>query len=85
MDTLLTVAEVATTLRLKPGTVYSLVAARKLRHSRVGLGRGRIVIPADAIEEYLAGTTVGAEEAERPPKTAAAPNRRPAFKHIRVN
>ena len=75
-----------TQLRLKPGTVYSLIAARKLRHSRVGLGRGRIVIPAEAVEEYLAGTTVGAEEdAERPPKTTATPDRRRAFKHIRVN
>jgi excisionase family DNA binding protein len=86
MSKLLTVEEAARVLRLRRGTVYSLVATKKIRHARVGCGRGRIVIPAEAIEEYLAQTTVGVEEGV--PEPSPPPRRqkpRPAFKHIRVS
>lgn len=55
---LLTVREAAEKLRLSEATVYALCAAKKLRHQRVGLGRGKLVIPVDAIAEYLAKGTV---------------------------
>jgi excisionase family DNA binding protein len=86
MGTLLTVEEAAEVLRLKRGTVYNLVATRKIRHSRVGCGHGRIVIPADAIEEYLSQTTVGVEEGTKEPLPPPPPKKTlPAFKHIRVS
>lgn len=83
----LTLKEAAALLRLSPGSVYQLCATRKLRHRRVGPnGRGKILIPADAIEEYLAQATVGVEEAaESAPPLPSRPKAAPAFKHIRVN
>lgn len=60
---LLTVKEAAPRLRLSPPSVYALCAARRLRHQRVGVGRGKILIPADAIAEYLAKGTVKSTEA----------------------
>lgn len=57
-----TVKEAAPLLRLSPASVYALCAARKLRHQRVGLGRGKIVIPPEAIAEYLAKGTVKSTE-----------------------
>lgn len=59
----LTVKEAAPQLRLSVASVYALCAGRKLRHQRVGVGRGKIVIPADAIDEYLAKGTVKSIEA----------------------
>ncbi len=58
----LTVKEAAPHLRLSPASVYALCAARKLRHQRVGLGRGKILIPPEAIAEYLAKGTVKSTE-----------------------
>jgi excisionase family DNA binding protein len=65
------VAEAAKELGVSAGTVYALCAARKLRHERIGLGRGRIRIPEDAIQEYRRSVTVGVElAASVPPATA---------------
>jgi excisionase family DNA binding protein len=61
----LTVKEAATRLRLSSAAVYALCAGKLLRHSRVGVGRGKILIPPDAIDEYLARGTV--RSAERHP------------------
>ncbi|WP_168218903.1 helix-turn-helix domain-containing protein [Limnoglobus roseus] len=58
----LTVKEAATCLRLSPAAVYGLCAAKLLRHQRVGVGRGKILIPPDAIDEYLARGTVRSAE-----------------------
>lgn len=58
----LTVKEAAAELRLSKGAVYALCASRKLRHQRVGQGRGKIVVPPDAIAEYLAKGTVKSVE-----------------------
>lgn len=55
------VAEAAKELGVSPGTVYSLCASRKIRHERIGLGRGTIRIPEDALEEYRRSVTVTAE------------------------
>jgi hypothetical protein len=38
-----------------------------LRHIRVGTGRGKVLVPEDAIEEYLKGRTVMADGSKRPP------------------
>lgn len=78
---LLSVSETAVELRLSENTVYGLCRARKLRHERHGLGRGKILIPEDAIAEYRRGVTVaaGGETAVKPPPTP-----RPAFRHLRV-
>ena len=59
----LTVNEAAPVLRLSTASVYALCAAKKLRHQRVGVGRGKILIPPDAIREYLARGTVRSAEA----------------------
>jgi excisionase family DNA binding protein len=62
MKDLTTVKEAADELTLSAASVYALVAAKKLRHVRVGMGRGKILVPADAIREYLSkGTVVSAE------------------------
>lgn len=57
-----TIKEAAPLLRLCPASVYALCAAKKLRHQRVGLGRGKILIPPEAIEEYLSKGTVKSTE-----------------------
>ncbi len=57
-----TVKEAAVRMRLSTASVYALCAAKKLRHQRVGVGRGKILIPHDAIEEYLAKGTVKSTE-----------------------
>lgn len=58
----LTVKEAAAELRCSAATVYALCSARRLRHQRVGVGRGKIVIPPDAVAEYLAKGTVRSTE-----------------------
>jgi excisionase family DNA binding protein len=63
----LTIKEVASRLRLSPGSVYTMVHGGKLRHTRVGLRRGRILVPEDAVHEYLAeGQPAPAREAPTP-------------------
>jgi excisionase family DNA binding protein len=59
----MTVKEAARQLRLSAASVYALCAAKRLRHQRVGVGRGKILIPPDAITEYLAKGTVKSIEA----------------------
>lgn len=54
-----TVPEAANELGISTSLVYALLAARKLRHERIGLGRGRCLIPADALDEYRASRTIG--------------------------
>jgi excisionase family DNA binding protein len=63
------VAEAAKELGVSAGTVYGLCAGKKLRHERIGLGRGRIKIPEDALEEYRRSVTVGTERAASLPPT----------------
>ena len=50
---LYTVAEMAQKLRVSPATVYALCNAKKLAHTRVGVGRGAIRISDEAINNYL--------------------------------
>jgi excisionase family DNA binding protein len=81
LKNLLTIAEAAEVLHLSGNTVRALCSSRKLRHERHGLGRGKILIPEDAIEEYRASATVRAAT-----PTAAPPPDRAAviLKHLRL-
>lgn len=81
MSKLLTVTEAAEALHLSESTVRALCSGRKLRHERHGVGRGRILIPDDAIEEYRASVTVRAGTAN-----IAAPAPRPpvSLKHLKL-
>lgn len=54
---LLTVEEVAETLRLQPRTVYRMAKDHKLTFIRVG---GQLRFPADAFEAYLEAGTIAA-------------------------
>ena len=58
---LFTVKETAAQIGISPALVYALIARRKIRHERHGLGRGTIKIPEDAIEEYRRAVTVASE------------------------
>ena len=71
------VKQAAERLEISVSLVYSLAAAGKLRHCRVGHGRGRLRIPEDAIEEYLARCTFGVRE-EKPAASL------PRLKHIQL-
>jgi len=77
----LTVKEAAKQLRLSSATVYGLCQQRLLRHERLGLGRGKILIPEDAIEEYRRRQTVQTKTGGIP-KDAARPKR--VFRHIQI-
>jgi excisionase family DNA binding protein len=65
----LSVKQAAERLGVSTKLVYALCASRRLRHERHGLGRGRIKIPQDALEEYRRSVTVGVgrEAAASPP------------------
>lgn len=69
----LTVREAAERMRLSAASVYSLCSRKLLRHQRVGASRGKILIPLDAIDEYLAKGTVRSTE---PHPAALATGRR---------
>jgi excisionase family DNA binding protein len=64
---MLTVKEAATRMGISSATVYALCTARQLRHSRVGLGRGKIVILEVAVAEYLRARESGPAQLEPPP------------------
>jgi excisionase family DNA binding protein len=64
---LYTVKEAAEYLGLSASLIYGLCSRRKLRHERHGLGRGKILIPADALDEYRRSVTVGAGDASCAP------------------
>lgn len=51
---LLTAKEAASRLALSVGAVYALCNAGQLNHFRVGVDKGRIRIPVEAIDAYLA-------------------------------
>lgn len=69
---LLSVSEAAEQLGVSPALIYALCAHKRIRHERHGLGRGRIKIPENALEEYRQRVTVEVEaKGQRPlaPKT----------------
>ena len=74
---MLTVKDVAEKLGVSPTTVYGLCHRRKLRHARVGLGRGSVRIEEKDLDEYVKGATIGPERIQPPPP-------RERFKHLRI-
>lgn len=75
---MLTVKQVAEKLGVSPTTVYGLCQRRKLRHARVGLGRGAIRIEEKDLQCYLQEAMAGPEGAQPSPPTER-------FKHLRVS
>jgi len=73
-----TVKQAAIELGISTALVYALIARRKIRHERHGLGRGTIKIPEDAIEEYRRTVTVAPELAQN----AAVPAGGRRYKHL---
>ena len=69
----LSVRQAAERLGVSPSLVYALCASKRLAHERHGLGRGKILIPEGALEEYRRRQTVAA---------GGAPGRPPALGHI---
>jgi excisionase family DNA binding protein len=74
------VREAAVRLEVGTDTVYSLVAAGKLRCCRVGMGRGSIRISEEQIVEYLKSCETGG----MPPQPAPQPARKITLKHLRL-
>jgi len=78
--TLLTVRAAAERLGVSTALVYALCAARKIRHERHGLRRGRIKIPEDALEEYRQQQTVPTSEGPR--REVTLPRPRLKLRHL---
>ena len=78
---MLTVVQAANLLGVKPGLVYSLCSGGRLRHCKIGHGRGVIRIPEDALDEYVRSVTFGTEGAKEPP---SPPRRKVNLKHLRL-
>lgn len=73
------VRAVAERLSCSPATVYALIASGKLRHYRIGTGRGAIRVSEDQIAEFLSG-------AEAKPVTPSSPVHRPVrLRHLHVD
>jgi len=68
------VRQAAERLEVSPGTVYGLVAAGRLKCTRIGLKRGCIRISEQQVAEFLAGA--------EPIKPASAPARRITLRHL---
>ena len=79
---LLTVREVALRLRVSPGVIYTLVSQKRIRHERMGSGRGVIRIPEEAVEEYRQSVTVAVSGGGSPKRPAPA---RPKLKHLSLS
>jgi excisionase family DNA binding protein len=63
----LTVKAAAKRLGVSAALVYALCSARRLRHIRVGIRRGVLRIPEDALEEFQASCRVEtSSDAKRP-------------------
>ena len=77
---MLTVKQAAGRMGVSAATVYSLCASRQLRHTRIGLGRGKIAITEEAVAEYMRGREVGPE----PPKPPPPPRPRIKFQHLQI-
>ena len=75
-----TVKEAALRLCCSDDLVYQLCSARKLGHIRLGMGRGRIRIREEDIEEFLRGVSVDpVNKVTEPPKTPPV-----KLKHLQV-
>src|SRR5262245_37271272 len=86
---LLAIKEAAQRLGVCPSTIYELCAHRNLTHVRVGVGRGTIRVPEQALQDYIAQVTVQPDVPAGPPPSASTPpaTSSPAgkgqFRHVR--
>lgn len=69
----MTVSEAARVMGCSPQLVYRLCAGGRLRHRRIGYGRGLIRLERADLDEYLAACEVPPHEFDGGP--AAAPRR----------
>lgn len=76
-QTLLTVREVATLLRLSEASIYLMATSGKLPHLRVGNGRGSIRFRTQEIESILL-------EGQRSQPIPRPTRERHAMKHLKV-
>jgi excisionase family DNA binding protein len=67
MGALLLVPEVAARLRCSASNVYALVAQGRLKHFRVGAGRGGIRVSEEHLAAYLTSREEGGGEPVRAP------------------
>jgi excisionase family DNA binding protein len=74
---LLKTKEVAARLSVSQATVYALVASGRLRHCRVGLGRGAIRVTEEQLEEYI-------RSSEHYVADAPEPVHQVRLKHIKI-
>jgi excisionase family DNA binding protein len=58
------VKEVAERLGISEASVYQLCATRRLRHLRIGIRRGVIRIPAEALDEFIGKCSVADSQIE---------------------
>lgn len=70
------IKQAAKELAISNALMYALIAAKKIRHERHGLGRGTIRISRKALEEYRLRRTIEVEKSTTPtpapsPSTAA--------------
>ena len=79
-NSLLTVKEVASRLRLSLTETYKLVQSLAIAHYRVGPGKGAIRIDDKEIEAFLENRRIGHEEK----KTVIPVIRSKPMKHIRT-
>lgn len=76
------IKEAAPLIGLSDGMVYRLCESGRLAHRRIGLkkGRGRIQISGAAIEAFLKGCEIAAEEKPAPaPQNARRPQKTRTF------
>ena len=66
---LLTVQDVAATLKVSKSLVYSLIASGKIACHRIGAGRGAIRVQRDDLQQFVDGCRVQSVTAA-PPKRA---------------
>ncbi len=59
---MLSVKQAADALGVSRSLIYDLCALKRIRHERIGVGRGTIRIPQEAIEEYRRTRTVEVAE-----------------------
>lgn len=73
---ILSVRAAAERLGVSTALIYGLCSSRRIRHERHGLGRGRIKIPEEAIDEYRREVTVSPASARttRPAARKKAPS-----------
>ncbi len=76
------VKSAARELGISASLVYALIASKKIRHERFGLGRGTIRIPVEAIEEYRVEQTVAVTIPNNAPRI---PRSTPRYRHLKLS